>query len=154
MDINNSMGIIDGRDMVEKVEELQEEIDTIEEDIEGLKEHIDYIEEDEDIEEDTKEEQRELKEHNDRLIELKEEITVFQDVVKEADGYSGFSDGESLIRDTYFVEYAQELAEECGLINDDAQWPATCIDWEQAARELQYDYSGIYFDNVLYWMRS
>jgi len=39
-----------------------------------------------------------------------------------------------------FEEYAEEFAEECGLINADAQWPHTCIDWEHAARELSYDY--------------
>jgi antirestriction protein len=35
------------------------------------------------------------------------------------------------------ADYAQELAEECGLVDGDAQqWPLYCIDWERAWREL------------------
>lgn len=45
-------------------------------------------------------------------------------------------------------DFAEQLAEDLGLINSDAQWPNNCIDWEQAAKELMYDYSdsdGHYF---------
>ena len=59
----------------------------------------------------------------------------------------------SLIRDSYFETYAQEFAEEIGAIPDDASWPATCIDWEQAARELQMDYTSVEFGDVTYWCR-
>lgn len=48
-------------------------------------------------------------------------------------------------------EFAQELAAELGLINEDLQWPYTCIDWAQASRELMYDYTesnGHYFRNL------
>lgn len=46
------------------------------------------------------------------------------------------------------TDFAQELAEDIGLLNDSPAWPYTCIDWEHAARELMYDYgseSGHYF---------
>jgi antirestriction protein len=33
-------------------------------------------------------------------------------------------------------EYAEDLAEECGLIDTDAMWPNSYIDWERAARDL------------------
>lgn len=59
----------------------------------------------------------------------------------------------TLIRDSYFRTYAEELADDCGLIPRDAAWPMTCIDWEQAARELRYDYSGVDIDGVTYWTR-
>ena len=48
-------------------------------------------------------------------------------------------------------EFAQQQAEDLGLINEAATWPNNCIDWEQAARELMYDYSeadGYYFRNI------
>ena len=48
-------------------------------------------------------------------------------------------------------EFAQEMADDCGLMTDGAEWPYTCIDWEQAARELMYDYyknDGCYFRNL------
>jgi antirestriction protein len=38
-----------------------------------------------------------------------------------------------------FEEYAENLAEECGLVRD-AAWPHNCIDWERASRELSWDY--------------
>ena len=43
---------------------------------------------------------------------------------------------------------SENMAEELGLIADDRQWPAYCIDWEWAARELMMDYmieDGYYF---------
>lgn len=45
-------------------------------------------------------------------------------------------------------DFAQEQAESCGALNDNAVWPYTCIDWERAARELMQDYNcanGHYF---------
>ena len=54
----------------------------------------------------------------------------------------------TLIRDSYFEEYAQELAEDIGAIQSGMSWPYTCIDWEQAARELQTDYTAVEFGDV------
>lgn len=59
----------------------------------------------------------------------------------------------TLIRDSHFEEYAQELADDIGAINRDAGWPNNCIDWERAARELQKDYTSVDFDGVTYWTR-
>ena len=39
--------------------------------------------------------------------------------------------------------YAQSLAADCGYMDREFHWPFTCIDWERAARELDYD--GYYF---------
>lgn len=59
----------------------------------------------------------------------------------------------TLVRDSYFKSYAQELAEECGLVDSGARWPNTCIDWNQAARELQCDYTSCEIDGITYWYR-
>ena len=59
----------------------------------------------------------------------------------------------TLIRDSYFRDYAAELADDIGAIPRDAQWPMNCIDWDQAARELRYDYSGVDIDGATYWTR-
>jgi antirestriction protein len=48
-------------------------------------------------------------------------------------------------------DFAEELADELGCMNDSSSWPYTCIDWKQAARELMYDYSesdGHYFRQI------
>lgn len=40
------------------------------------------------------------------------------------------------VAEYYFKEYAMDLAEDIGAINHEASWPNTCIDWNQAVREL------------------
>jgi len=49
---------------------------------------------------------------------------------------------EELYQGEYYSDrdFAQEFADQIGAIDGDAQWPQTCIDWDQAARELMYDY--------------
>lgn len=117
--------------------------------METITNHDDYIdsrdviariEELEAIEEPDEEDRRELA----SLIKL----------AAEGEDYSeDWKYGAQLIRDSYFKEYAQELADDTGAINAKATWPNNCIDWERAARELQYDYTSIDFDGVTYWVR-
>jgi len=63
------------------------------------------------------------------------------------------ADGVQLIADSYFEQYAREMAEDCGMIDNNATWPQTCIDWEQAARELCMDYTSVEIDGRTYWYR-
>lgn len=87
------------------------------------------------------------------------EFTALQNLLEECRGCGGDEQWRgdwypvTLVRDSYFIEYAQELAEECCSVSDNLQWPYTCIDWEKAARELQYDYTGVEFDGITYWTR-
>ncbi len=46
----------------------------------------------------------------------------------EAEGYNETEAG---------ADYAAQLAEDAGMIQATAQWPHTCIDWEEAWRELE-----------------
>jgi hypothetical protein len=83
-----------------------------------------------------------------------EELAMLLALQDEAAGYApDWEYGATLIRDSYFKEYAQELADDIGAIPNDAAWPLTCIDWDQAARELQQDYTSVEFDGVTYWVR-
>ena len=88
-----------------------------------------------------------------------EELAMLEDILSELASYGGDEefDGDwypiTLIADGYFQEYAQELAEDCGMVDTSARWPMTCIDWEQAARELQMDYSNILIHGSTYWYR-
>ncbi len=61
--------------------------------------------------------------------------------------------GVTLIRNSYFKDYAQELAEEIGAIDGSENWPCNCIDWEMAARELRIDYTSSEFGGITYWYR-
>lgn len=76
------------------------------------------------------------------------ELKDLTDFMSEADGLDG-----PMIRESYFQMHAMELADDCGLIPKDAGWPCTCIDWEQAASELQHDYTGADFNGVTYYGR-
>jgi hypothetical protein len=84
----------------------------------------------------------------------KAELAALKALAKEAEGSPDWTYGETLIRDSYFVNYAQELADDCGMLDKDNRWPYTCIDWDHAAKELQYDYIAVDFDGVDYWIRS
>ena len=58
----------------------------------------------------------------------------------------------TLIRDSYFFNYAQDLAEDIGALKD-AEWPHNCIDWEYAADELKNDYFSVEIIGSTYWTR-
>lgn len=47
-------------------------------------------------------------------------------------------------------DFAEDMAEQLGYMNESKEWPFNCIDWTFAAKELMYDYSednGHYFRN-------
>lgn len=133
MEVNNSEDVMDSRDVIARIEELKEIRDDAETD---------------------------ATEHGHQTdtepfgTEEREELTTLESLASEAEGSPDWQHGETLIRDSYFKEYAQELAEDCGLVDAAATWPTHCIDWEQAARELQMDYTAVEFDGVDYWIRS
>lgn len=107
------------------------------------------------------------------MIDLRDVIEAFEDDDEEAGlflaamvhdlGYGELSDAKDLaeneptvIARRYFVEYAQELAEDIttqyGEIMEN--WPLTCIDWNHAAKELEYDYTSFTYDGREYLIRS
>ena len=84
----------------------------------------------------------------------RDQLTALKALASDADGYaSDWQHGEQLIRDSYFEDFAQELAEDIGAINAEAAWPNNCIDWVRAARELRMDYTSVEYDGVTYWIR-
>ena len=96
----------------------------------------------------------ELEGQDERDEEETAELASLKALAGEAEGCPDWTYGETLIRDSYFEDYARELAEDIGAIPKDAGWPAYCIDWERAASELQMDYTSVEFDGVTYWIRS
>lgn len=130
---SNGDNIIDSRDIIKRIEELELERDAIGE----------QMEEDGGI----------------TLPEWLEgeggqELKVLLALAEEGSGSPDWSHGETLISDSYFETYAQELAEDCGMMTGGDKWPYTCIDWDKAADELKQDYSSIDFDGETYWIRS
>lgn len=85
------------------------------------------------------------------LDELKE----LQELLKLEDQASGSPDwiyGETLIRDSYFEDYAKNFAEDIGAIERNSRWPARHIDWKAAADALKQDYMSVEFRGETYWI--
>jgi hypothetical protein len=71
----------------------------------------------------------------------KAELDKLSKFANEARGYvPDWEYGETFISDSYFKEYAEELAYDLGFISREATWPLNSIDWEAAADDLKTDY--------------
>lgn len=89
-----------------------------------------------------------------------EEFKTLGDLIDELRGYGGDHQWRgdwfpaTLIRRSYFKDYAQELADDLhGSAMREASWPMNCIDWDKACRELEQDYSEVEIDGVEYLYR-
>lgn len=70
------------------------------------------------------------------------------------DQISGYGGRDlDLICDDYFETYARETAEEIHGTTM-GEWPFGSIEWAQACRDLQQDYSIVEFGTTTYWYRS
>jgi DNA repair exonuclease SbcCD ATPase subunit len=84
------------------------------------------------------------------------ELKALETLKDEIGEYHGkiSTDGGPFVDERDFEDYARELAEEIGAIDKNASWPNTCIDWKQAAEELQMDYSSVEWNGTTYLYRS
>jgi hypothetical protein len=121
----NSEDVIDVRDIIARVEELQSDFDL---DPELLGE------------------------------EEREELIFLSTILHELCGYGGDEQWRgdwypiTLIRESHFVDYVQEMLEDCGEIPRDLPH-YIYIDWQATAREVQVDYSEVEVDGVTYFYR-
>lgn len=81
-----------------------------------------------------------------------DELTALESVESEMDART-FRDGEMLIPEQDFEDYARELADDLASDGTD-RWPFTCIDWKQAADELKMDYSSVEYEGTTYYFRA
>lgn len=144
-DISNSANVIDSRDVIARIVELEGEREAIAEEWTNRAEYPDTTR------------------ANPELLTLVEwdegdngqDLKALKALAEEASGSPDWAYGlMTLINDSYFEDYARELAEDIGAIKGDESWPLSCIDWEKAARELQYDYFSVEYDGVTFWIRS
>jgi len=133
---DNSDDIIDSADIIERIEELESEMEDYQ--LDNRCKHLN------------------LKSPSKKWKEWEglEEYKILLNVAEQGEGYGDWEHGTSLIRDSYFREYAEEEAYDLGLVSRYGRWPVDCIDWERAAEDLKVDYTEIDFDGVTYWMRS
>jgi len=133
-DITSSDDIIDVRDITDRVEELREARD--------------------DWTECSGDDDKWAETHRDDAAEL----AALESMLDDIRGYGGDHQWEgdwypiTLIRDSYFTEYAQELVTDIGDIPREI--PSYIeIDWEATATNIRADYSDVEFDGATYWYR-
>jgi predicted nuclease with TOPRIM domain len=141
--MNNDQDIIDSRDVIKRLEELEAVKENMEEAQAALAEDLDN----EELQEETDDAQQDYE-------DIKDELEALEALAEEASGSPGWSYGETLIRESYFKEYAQELADDIGAIDSNVVWPVNCIDWEEAASQLSQDYTKVDYDGVTYLIRG
>lgn len=153
---DNSDDTIDSRDVIERIEELEGEREALQLEIDDAE--TQWLK----TEAGTNEAHAVVDRRQAAYVALDawtasddaDELRILKALADEASGYaSDWKYGETLIRDSYFRDYAEQLADDIGAIDRNASWPVNCIDWDQAARELQMDYSAVDFDGVTYWIR-
>lgn len=159
-DVNNSQDILDSRDIIARIEELEslrDDANTTAEEIIEANKTVPF-----DKPEDVQEVPTKITAKNgieyytsvDFAEDEQEELEILQALAEEGSGSPDWQHGETLIRDSYFETWAQEFAEEIGAIKKSVVWPYTFIDWERAASELQQDYMSVEFGDVTYWIRA
>jgi hypothetical protein len=157
--ISNTDDGIDSRDVIARIEELQCERDDLVAAVDVADDALEDCEDAEDRSVLTRavDEARSALGTWDDGAEGKEFIALTA-LADEASGSDDWEYGATLVRDSYFVEYAQKLAEDCDMLprNQDRRvsWPCSCIDWDEAASQLQQDYTTVNFGGVTYWTRG
>ena len=125
-EISNGDDIIDSRDVIKRLGELEDDLGALMYDLEKAEgKH------------EKEKAQEALDEWNEENLK---ELEALRSLVEQAEGYGDWEFGETLIHDSFFTDYARELAEDIGALKDNSGWPSNCIDWDQAAEELQQDY--------------
>jgi len=134
--ISNDQDVIDSRDIIARIEELEADIENIDDMPEGdmLKNTVEGD-------------------------EMRAELKVLKSVADECEGCGDWKYGETLIRDSYFTDYTEQLIDDCYELPKEfksGKWPFSHmkIDFEAAAEELKSDYMSVEFDGVTYWMRA
>lgn len=137
--IDNSESVLDSRDIIERIEEIEQAREA-------------YIEENagEDASADVRTTQGDawaLFFPGDAA-----ELAALSKLAKDGEGAADWHHGETLIRDDYFTEYVRELLEDCGEIPRDLPH-YVAVDWHKTAENVRVDYFPVDFDGVTYWLR-
>jgi len=150
-DISNNDNVVDSRDIIERIEELSDEIsgeaETNDKESEILIEWLDNPET----------EYPEFEEGSptltDAIRELCDEYRILKELESEAEGYaSDWQYGEALIRESYWIEYCEELCIDIGDLPKNI--PSYIeIDWDATAENIKADYTELDWDGVGYYIR-
>lgn len=81
------------------------------------------------------------------------ELSQLKNLAEQGRNLEDWEYGVTLVRDSYFEEYAKQYAEDLGLLPSEPSWPLAFIAWDEAADALKEDYEELDFSGVVYWAR-
>jgi hypothetical protein len=140
--IDNNEDVLDSRDVIARIDELESELrEQFEAELNTGSDFEKWLE-------------RVADQQDFSMVDEAVELQILRSLAEEGAGSPDWAHGETLIRDSYFVDYAEQLADDIDAIKREANWPLNCIDWEKAAEQLKADYFSVEFDGVTYWVRS
>jgi len=152
-EITNSQDVIDSRDIIARIDELETD--------EGILQDA-IIEAEEALEssEGARAEMqagKELTEARETLIDFNEENEAELDnlkaIAEQCENYADWKYGEALINEMYFTEYCMDMLKDTGYLPDNLpSWIA--IDEDQTAENMKDDYMTVDFDGTDYYMRN
>lgn len=153
---SNTNDVIDSRDVIERIEELETERNVLVEAIaDAAARQVKVLHESKEIRDEAR------NNYNSAESELQlwdedegDELKALKALAEEGENAtSEWRHGETLIREDYWVEYVQELCKDIGDIPKDIPHYIV-IDWEKTADNIAVDYSTIDYDGVSYYIRS
>ena len=85
--------------------------------------------------------------------EERDELDALNKLAKEGEDYAeDWTHVETLIRESYFTEYCQELVHDIGDMPK-GMADYIVIDWDATARNLKHDYTEVDYDGIAYLIR-
>lgn len=161
--ISPTSDVIDSRDVIERLDDLQSELDNLELAVSEAEDALAAWEEPDEPDELADQEHENLVEAvasekqklNEWLNEYGEEYEALKALDDDASGYCpDWRYGETLISEDYFTQYAQEMAHDIGAVDNNQSWPLNHIDWDSAADALKEDYNEIDYLGTTFLYRS
>lgn len=149
--IDNKQDVIDSRDIISRIGELipyRDAIDEAKSDLERFQNDPECLKIDIADAEKYLAEQEEAFEDEDR-----EELKILESLAEDAEGYApDWIYGATLIRESYFEDYCQELVSDIGDLPKNIP-SYIAIDWAKTADNLRVDYTEVDYDGVTYLIR-
>lgn len=172
--VDNTEDFIDTRDLIARIDEIQDEQDSLVEEYTDAKEEAENAAEEEgrdwepterlcdainalsrfwDITPEEVDDSVQALDNPADDFNGDEELTSLKKFAEQIEGYADdYYHGETLIRESYFTEYTEELVKDCyGLPSDLPSW--IVIDWDATAENIKVDYNEADFDGVTYYFR-
>jgi hypothetical protein len=158
MGISNSADVIDSRDIEERIDELAVTKEALEKEVHEAEVALAYVqlnmegeEKEENIQDDLDTAKEALKEWEDDVDEGVEYETLL--AFKRDVGSSEWDSGVTLVRETYWVDYVEEMVKDIGDMPSKIP-DYIVIDWDATADNVKQDFSIADYDGVTYYYRD